>query len=139
MSSRLRTAVLIVDLAVAVSALVACASFGTRLTAPKLTVERISAGGMQSAAAMIIQSLPAVGLAHRAGQRSVGGFRWSWRPKASGGPRAAPFAALGRPSLRGRLESTVGRAKPRRDDSDFRYRIFNADGGEVEQCGTGGR
>ncbi|VAW73527.1 Diaminopimelate epimerase [hydrothermal vent metagenome] len=26
-----------------------------------------------------------------------------------------------------------------RDDSDFRYRIFNADGGEVEQCGNGAR
>ena len=27
--------------------------------------------------------------------------------------------------------------KPSRDDVDFRYRIFNADGGEVEQCGNG--
>ncbi len=26
-----------------------------------------------------------------------------------------------------------------RDDADFRYRIFNADGGEVEQCGNGAR
>ncbi|MFO7542452.1 MAG: diaminopimelate epimerase [Thiobacillus sp.] len=26
-----------------------------------------------------------------------------------------------------------------RDDIDFRYRIFNADGGEVEQCGNGAR
>ncbi len=26
-----------------------------------------------------------------------------------------------------------------RPDSDFRYRIFNADGGEVEQCGNGAR
>ena len=25
------------------------------------------------------------------------------------------------------------------DDGDFRYRIFNADGGEVEQCGNGAR
>lgn len=25
------------------------------------------------------------------------------------------------------------------DDADFRYRIFNADGGEVEQCGNGAR
>ena len=24
-------------------------------------------------------------------------------------------------------------------DADFRYRIFNADGGEVEQCGNGAR
>src|SRR5574340_737182 len=29
--------------------------------------------------------------------------------------------------------------RPTRDDVDFRYRIFNADGGEVEQCGNGAR
>ncbi len=29
--------------------------------------------------------------------------------------------------------------KSPRDDADFRYRIFNADGGEVEQCGNGAR
>ena len=29
--------------------------------------------------------------------------------------------------------------KPRRRGVDFRYRIFNADGGEVEQCGNGAR
>jgi diaminopimelate epimerase len=29
--------------------------------------------------------------------------------------------------------------KPRSADADFRYRIFNADGGEVEQCGNGAR
>ena len=29
--------------------------------------------------------------------------------------------------------------KPGRDDVDFRYRIFNANGGEVEQCGNGAR
>ena len=28
---------------------------------------------------------------------------------------------------------------PTRGDVDFRYRIFNADGGEVEQCGNGAR
>ena len=28
---------------------------------------------------------------------------------------------------------------PRSADADFRYRIFNADGGEVEQCGNGAR
>src|SRR6476469_4581746 len=28
---------------------------------------------------------------------------------------------------------------PTRADVDFRYRIFNADGGEVEQCGNGAR
>ncbi|MBT9613705.1 MAG: diaminopimelate epimerase, partial [Burkholderiales bacterium] len=29
--------------------------------------------------------------------------------------------------------------KPTRSDADFRYRIFNGDGGEVEQCGNGAR
>lgn len=29
--------------------------------------------------------------------------------------------------------------RPRRADADFRYRIFNADGSEVEQCGNGAR
>jgi len=29
--------------------------------------------------------------------------------------------------------------RARRADADFRYRIFNADGGEVEQCGNGAR
>ncbi len=29
--------------------------------------------------------------------------------------------------------------KPTRADADFRYRIFNADGGEVSQCGNGAR
>jgi diaminopimelate epimerase len=29
--------------------------------------------------------------------------------------------------------------RPRRPDVDFGYRIFNADGGEVEQCGNGAR
>jgi diaminopimelate epimerase len=29
--------------------------------------------------------------------------------------------------------------KPTRADADFRYRIWNADGGEVEQCGNGAR
>mgnify|MGYP000153175244 CR=1 FL=1 len=29
--------------------------------------------------------------------------------------------------------------KPTAGDADFRYRIFNADGGEVEQCGNGAR
>ena len=29
--------------------------------------------------------------------------------------------------------------RPRSAEADFRYRIFNADGGEVEQCGNGAR
>jgi len=46
-----------VALAVAFSALVACASFGTRLAAPKVTVESISVGGIQGADAMVTLSL----------------------------------------------------------------------------------
>ncbi|HSC97673.1 MAG TPA: diaminopimelate epimerase, partial [Casimicrobiaceae bacterium] len=30
-------------------------------------------------------------------------------------------------------------ARQARESTDFRYRIFNADGGEVEQCGNGAR
>ncbi len=43
-----------------------------------------------------------------------------------------------RPPLRRGLRpgAVVERA---RGDADFRYRIFNADGGEVEQCGNGAR
>jgi diaminopimelate epimerase len=29
--------------------------------------------------------------------------------------------------------------RPQRQDADFRYRIWNSDGGEVEQCGNGAR
>lgn len=29
--------------------------------------------------------------------------------------------------------------KPTRADADFKYRIFNCDGGEVEHCGNGAR
>ena len=29
--------------------------------------------------------------------------------------------------------------RPRAEGADFRYRIFNSDGGEVEQCGNGAR
>jgi len=29
--------------------------------------------------------------------------------------------------------------EPAREGGDFRYRIFNADGGEVEQCGNASR
>ncbi|MDQ1363210.1 MAG: diaminopimelate epimerase, partial [Pseudomonadota bacterium] len=29
--------------------------------------------------------------------------------------------------------------KPQTSDAEFRYRIFNADGSEVEQCGNGAR
>jgi diaminopimelate epimerase len=45
-----------------------------------------------------------------------------------------------RPPLRRRLRPDAGgRARPARPDTDFLYRIFNADGGEVQQCGNGAR
>jgi LEA14-like dessication related protein len=46
-----------VVVALAFSALVACASLGTRLAAPKVTVESISVGGIQGADAMVTLSL----------------------------------------------------------------------------------
>ena len=53
-------------------------------------------------------------------------------------PRAVPPHR--RPPLRRRLRpDPAGRDGRTRDDVDFRYRIFNADGGEVEQCGNGAR
>ena len=42
-----------------------------------------------------------------------------------------------RPPFRRRLRSAAGGRTAARPDVDFRYRIFNADGGEVEQCGNG--
>ena len=48
-------------------------------------------------------------------------------------PRASPIAASA--SAATRCSSSSRRAS----DADFRYRIFNADGGEVEQCGNGAR
>jgi diaminopimelate epimerase len=44
-----------------------------------------------------------------------------------------------RPPLRRRLRPDPVVEKSARPDADFRYRIFNADGGEVEQCGNGAR
>jgi LEA14-like dessication related protein len=57
MSSRLTMAVTMAVLALAFSALAACASFETRLAAPKVTVETISIGGIQGADAMVTLSL----------------------------------------------------------------------------------
>jgi LEA14-like dessication related protein len=57
MSSPLRTAVTTAALALAFSALAACASFGTRLAAPRVSVESISVGGIQGADAMVTLSL----------------------------------------------------------------------------------
>ena len=44
-----------------------------------------------------------------------------------------------RPAFRRRLRPDLVVEPPRSPDTDFRYRIFNADGGEVEQCGNGAR
>ena len=57
MSSRLTTAATMAALALAFSALAACATLGTRLAAPKVTVESISVGGIQGADAMVTLSL----------------------------------------------------------------------------------
>ena len=59
---------------------------------------------------------------------------------------AAPFA-LSREQLRRIADRHLGVGcdqvlvveRPRQPGADFRYRIFNADGGEVEQCGNGAR
>jgi LEA14-like dessication related protein len=57
MSSRLTTAATMAVFALAFSALAACATLGTRLAAPKVTVESISIGGIQGADAMVTLSL----------------------------------------------------------------------------------
>jgi LEA14-like dessication related protein len=57
MSSRLTTVVTMAAFALAFSALAACASFGIRLAAPKVTVESISVGGIRGADAMVTLSL----------------------------------------------------------------------------------
>src|SRR6202163_4258443 len=57
MSRRLTTAVSTAVFALALSALAACASFATRLAAPKVTVESISVGGIQGADAIVTLSL----------------------------------------------------------------------------------
>jgi hypothetical protein len=61
-------------------------------------------------------------------------FRCAFRQAAD-----RPGAARRSP-LRGRLRPVAGgRAGDAAAGVDFRYRIFNADGGEVEQCGNGAR
>ena len=59
----------------------------------------------------------------------------------------AQAVALSRDQLRALADRHVGVGcdqvlvveRPTRPDADFRYRIYNADGGEVEQCGNGAR
>jgi diaminopimelate epimerase len=50
-----------------------------------------------------------------------------------------PKTALSNPSKLDRLDQQNGRDVYSTLPVDFRYRIFNADGGEVEQCGNGAR
>ncbi len=57
MSSRLTTLVTMAALALIFSALAACASFGTRLAPPKVTVEGIAVGGIRGSDAMVTLSL----------------------------------------------------------------------------------
>lgn len=57
MSSRLTTAATMAVFALAFFALAACATLGTRLAAPKVTVESISVGGIQGTDAMVTLSL----------------------------------------------------------------------------------
>lgn len=46
---------------------------------------------------------------------------------------------MGKPPYRRGLRSAFAGGKTGAADVDFRYRIFNADGNEVEQCGNGAR
>jgi LEA14-like dessication related protein len=57
MSSRLTTLVTMAAFALVFSALAACASFGTRLAPPKVTVEGIAVGGIRGSDAMVTLSL----------------------------------------------------------------------------------
>jgi hypothetical protein len=51
----------------------------------------------------------------------------------------AQWQPPGRPPLRHRRRPDPDRRSADRPGCDFRYRIFNNDGGEVEQCGNGSR
>ena len=54
-------------------------------------------------------------------------------------PAAAPIAAWADRHTGIGFDQLLLVEKPSSPDADFRYRIFNADGGEVEQCGNGAR
>jgi LEA14-like dessication related protein len=56
-SSRLTTRVTMAAFVLVLSALAACASFGTRLAPPKVTVEGIAVGGIRGSEAMVTLSL----------------------------------------------------------------------------------
>ena len=54
-------------------------------------------------------------------------------------PRTAPLSAWADRFRGVGFDQLLVVEKPSSDAVDFRYRIFNADGGEVEQCGNGAR
>ncbi|MCP1659732.1 diaminopimelate epimerase [Neisseria perflava] len=54
-------------------------------------------------------------------------------------PKAAPLAAWANRFRGVGFDQLLVVEKPTSEAVDFRYRIFNADGGEVEQCGNGAR
>ncbi|WP_027009380.1 diaminopimelate epimerase [Conchiformibius kuhniae] len=54
-------------------------------------------------------------------------------------PAAAPIAAWADRRTGIGFDQLLLVERPARAGADFRYRIFNADGGEVEQCGNGAR
>lgn len=54
-------------------------------------------------------------------------------------PRTAPIAAWAQRHTGVGFDQLLLIESPRQAEADFRYRIFNADGSEVEQCGNGAR
>ncbi|PIT37137.1 diaminopimelate epimerase [Snodgrassella alvi] len=54
-------------------------------------------------------------------------------------PSTAPIAAWAQRHTGVGFDQLLLIEAPRQADADFRYRIFNADGSEVEQCGNGAR
>ena len=53
--------------------------------------------------------------------------------------RSAPIAAWADRHTGIGFDQLLLVERPTSEQADFRYRIFNADGGEVEQCGNGAR
>lgn len=54
-------------------------------------------------------------------------------------PASAPIAAWADRHTGIGFDQLLLVERPTSEQADFRYRIFNADGGEVEQCGNGAR
>ena len=60
-------------------------------------------------------------------------------PADAGLPSAAQWRALADRHSGIGFDQALVLLPPRRSDTDVFYRVFNADGGEVEQCGNGAR